>query len=176
MSAVKSTVALPELIFDSLESIAAYKRYVDQTFQDYFARRYGCKICPVDYEMMLMDYYWAHEIIALMHLNCDIPRGTMITCKVTKSLTRLEKVARQSPLLRVVERANAKKPELRCNRQIDAEFFLANRISDHFACLDRTALREIFERISNVEALVRVQVDEETWNRVMSSDDAVDSE
>jgi hypothetical protein len=165
-AAAVSTDVLPELIPDSLESIAAYKRYVDQTLRDYLIRTFGFAVAD---DGVLMYYYDAHEIVAMMHLNLDIPRGVMISPEIESRRPNIEQLAHQSPLLRVVERDN-EDPELRFNRQIDAEFFIARRIHGRFPCLKRTLLREIFERSSNIETLVRVQVDAEKWNRLMSPD------
>jgi hypothetical protein len=165
---------LPELIPDSLESIAAYKRYVDEDFQQHCIRSYGFPVEDDSY--LLMEYDLLHQIAAIKQLNLDVPKGFMISFKFKKLVKRLEPLSRHSPLIYAVAQEIGK-PEVRFYRQIDAEFFLANLILGHFYTLDRELLREIFERHSNIEKLVRVQIGGKKWSRyIVNSVDSVDSD
>lgn len=165
---------LPELIPDSLESIAAYKRYIDEDFQQHHIR-YSV-LDEVDYSSMLMDYYLLHQIAAIKQLNWDIPKGFMISIIFKKLVKKLEPLSRKSPLIYSVAQETGKSP-VRFYRQIDAEFFLADRIWGHFFTLDRKLLLEIFERHSNIEKLVRVQIGEKKWSRyIVNLVDSFDSD
>jgi hypothetical protein len=173
-SAVAVDSVVPELIPDSLVSVLAFLRYFEQTFRNQ----------PVpgklDECLVHLLYYDHHEVIAMMQLGLDLPRGSIQReLHDTLRFTTLNKLVQRSPLLQVVERDDDdddSQPKFRFRRQIDTEFFIARRIARKFLALDEKLVRDIFNRNSNIRAMARLQISDVDWHQWWEIDISDDDE